>query len=148
MVVYGRFTKGYGFIYVRRGSSSNHGCRKVGSDTSCQVLGNLVMDKKKNGKEKKNESYFKQDCLEYPITRRNRPTRLEPTRHDWNDTSDGSVTSPNLQNPTSVGRVAGSVLKNPIYLTYPTKPQKEGRNPTTFGLLSSDQATFGLPLLR
>ena len=72
----------------------------------------------------------------------------EPTQHSWTNTFDGSVTSLNLQNPTPAGRVAGSILKNSIYPTCPTKPQKEGRNPTTFGLFSFDPATFGLPLLR
>ena len=72
----------------------------------------------------------------------------ELTRHSWTNTFDGLVTSPNLQNPTPTSRVAGSILKNSIYPTCPTKPQKEGRNPTTFGLLSFDPATFGLPLLR
>ena len=82
------------------------------------------------------------------MTRRNRPTRPEPTRHDRTDTSDGSVTGPNLQNPTLAGQVAVSILKNSIYLTRPTKPLKEGQNPTTFGLLSSDPTMFGLPLLK
>ena len=82
------------------------------------------------------------------MTRRNRPTRPEPTRHGRADTSDGSMTGPNLQNPTPAGRVAVSILKNPIYPTRPTKPQKEGQNPVTFGLLSSDPVTVGLPLRR
>ena len=59
------------------------------------------------------------------MTRQNRPTRPELTCHGRTDTSDGSVTGPNLQNPTPVGRVAVSILKNPIYLTRPTKPQKK-----------------------
>ena len=62
---------------------------------------------------------------ENPITLRNRLTRLEPTRHGWTDTSDGLVRGPNLQNPTLASRVAGSILKNLIYLTRMTKPQKK-----------------------
>ena len=87
-------------------------------------------------------------CLEYLKTRQNWSAQSEPTRHGRTDTSNGSVMGPNHQNPTSTGRVVGFVLKNPIYPTRPTKPQKEGENLVTFGLLNSYLAMFGLPLLR
>ena len=81
-------------------------------------------------------------------TWQNQSARLKPTHHGRTDTSDESVIGPNHQNSTPASQVTGFVLKNPIYPTRPTKPQKQGENMATFGLLNSDLTMFGLSLLR